>query len=229
MGIEPGKRPWSIVEVNGMTVGTDPFFRTLRITGPSNRRVWICMTQGSRFSKIACFEGSGYLGNKIFVSKKVTTTPPKTNSSHLNSWMVGIVVSFWGWPIFRCYVCFREGSWWLFFNPNWNIWSRQIGFIFPNFSGWKFKTIFELPPPRKNQWCVFGWFRLEPERCFGGTKIYKGNPHWKSSPVDIEPRSKKKTYYFPWNPGWLNKFAPKNRQSQVRKLIFQSSFFRGLC
>ena len=107
------------------------------------------MTQGSRFSKIACFEGSGYLGNKIFVSKKVTTTPPKTNSSHLNSWMVGIVVSFWGWPIFRCYVCFREGSWWLFSTPIETYGLVKLGSSSPTFRGENLKQYSSCHHPEK--------------------------------------------------------------------------------
>ncbi len=54
-------------------------------------------------------------------------TLPETDSKSPWKWMVGILVSFWGWPIFRGFVSFREGrvtqdSYIL----NWNIHTQML-------------------------------------------------------------------------------------------------------
>ena len=68
-----------------------------------------------------CRYGFRQLGNVIFGWKygkyEWTNTLPKTNSSHLKMdvWKISFLL---GWPIFRCYVSFREGT--CFWHAPWN-------------------------------------------------------------------------------------------------------------
>ena len=75
-----------------------------------------------------------------------------------------MMVGRWSFPfgsrlIFRGFVV-ELGGW---TNPS-EKYARQIRFIFPNFSGWKFKDTFELPLPRidglvfgSTPWKINGW------------------------------------------------------------------------
>ena len=70
------------------------------------------------FSMLFCYRGSrssnlgGYRASQeILVDSTWThqgTTLPETNIAPENPWLED-EISFWGWPISRCYVSFREG------------------------------------------------------------------------------------------------------------------------
>ena len=87
-------------------------------------------------------------------------------------------------------------SWWLN-QPIWKMCSSQIGFIFPQFSGWKLKKI-ELPPPRSGEDVLLHGFLRNKKTmcrfhglssvCFGnlGTSPQSGSEHAKQVPSIVD-------------------------------------------
>ena len=71
-------------------------------------------------------------------------------------------------------------SWWLN-QPNWKIWSSKWVHLLQG-SGWTFKKIFELPPPRKiSQFYIYHLYKLPLGWLYITYPTYSGNPinnHW---------------------------------------------------